>query len=202
MAGSRTILALAVTGVVACVAFVATPEAQRGRGRGGVQVMTLTAAGWPDGGMIPAKHTQLGAETSPALSWSGAPEGTVSFVLLVQDMDVASGDGTGQLHWLVWNIPASRTALPEDVPQGAELPDGTRQISVTGPSYRGPAAPASDPAHHYVFEIYALDAPIEVRAGTASPAETRAAVMAAMAGHIRGKATYLGRYAGRTEPSR
>ena len=61
------------------------------------------------------------------------------------------------LHWMVWNIPATTTALPEAVPQGAESPDGTRQISVTGPYYRGPAAPATGPVHHYVFELYALE---------------------------------------------
>jgi phosphatidylethanolamine-binding protein (PEBP) family uncharacterized protein len=98
------------------------------------------------------------------------------------------------LHWLVWNIPGTATALPEGVPQGAELADGMRQISVTGPSYRGPAAAPTDPAHHYAFELYALDAEIAVRPTPASPAETRAAVMAAMAGHVRGKATYLGRH--------
>lgn len=191
MAGSRTVLVL----TAACLlAFVATPEAQRGRGRGGVQVMTLSIAGWPDGGLIPSKHTQLGAESSPALSWTGVPEGTVGFVLLVEDLDATSADGTAQLHWLVWNIPATATGLPEGIGHGSELADGTRQLSVTGPSYRGPAAPASDPAHHYVFSLYALDAPVDVRTGTASPAETRSAVMAAMAGHIRGKATYLGRY--------
>jgi Raf kinase inhibitor-like YbhB/YbcL family protein len=182
----------AVTAVVAVAGLRA--DGQRGRGRGGIQLMTLTAAGWPDGGMMPARHTQLGGEVSPALSWTGVPDGTVSFVVLVQDLDVVAGDGTGQLHWLVWNIPGTATALPEGVPQGAEVADGMRQISVTGPSYRGPAAAPTDPAHHYAFELYALDAEIAVRPTPASPAETRAAVMAAMAGHVRGKATYLGRH--------
>jgi phosphatidylethanolamine-binding protein (PEBP) family uncharacterized protein len=72
------------------------------------------------------------------------------------------------------------------------LPDGTRQISATGPYYRGPGAPASGPAHHYVFELYALDAMIDIPAVGASPPATRAAVVAAMAGHIRGKAVYVG----------
>ena len=96
------------------------------------------------------------------------------------------------LHWLVWNIPGSATSLPEAVPQGAELPGGMRQISATGPNYRGPAAPASGPSHHYLFELFALDATIDVPAVGASPAETRAAVVAAMAGHVRGKAAMVG----------
>ena len=69
-----------------------------------------------------------------------------------------------------------------------------RQISGTGPYYRGPAAPATGPAHHYVFELYALDAPIGVPAVGASPPATRAAVMAAMATHIRGKGVLVGQY--------
>ena len=58
-----------------------------GRGRGGVQVMTLVSSAWPDGGQIPAKYTQAGEDVSPALTWSGAPEGVVSYVLVVHDVD-------------------------------------------------------------------------------------------------------------------
>jgi phosphatidylethanolamine-binding protein (PEBP) family uncharacterized protein len=81
------------------------------------------------------------------------------------------------------------------VPQGPQQPDGTRQISQSGPYYRGPAAPATGPAHHYVFELYALDTMITtIPATDASPAEVRAAVKAAMAGRVRGKATMIGLY--------
>jgi phosphatidylethanolamine-binding protein (PEBP) family uncharacterized protein len=78
------------------------------------------------------------------------------------------------------------------MPQGSQLPDGTRQISASGPYYRGPGASAEGPAHPYVFELFALDAPIDVPPAVASPAQTRAAVAAAMAGHIRGKAACVG----------
>ena len=84
--------------------------------------------------------------------------------------------------------------LPEGVPSGAQLADGTRQISATGPYYRGPGAPATGPPHHYVFELFALDATIDVAPTGASPAETRAAVLAAMAGKVRGKAAMVGMY--------
>ena len=164
-----------------------------GRGRGGVQVMTLVSVAWPDGGQIPAKYTQAGEELSPALSWSGVPEGAASFVLIVHDLEAAAGSGTDDiLHWLLWNIPATATSLPEGVPRGSQLPDGTRQISATGPNYRGPGAPASGPAHHYVFELFALDTMLDIPAVGASPPQTRAAVVAAMAGHVRGKAAYVG----------
>ena len=169
--------------------------AQRGggRGRGAVQVMTLTSSAWQDGGQIPAKYTQLGDESSPPLAWSNAPDGVVSYALIVHDVDAAIGPGTDDvLHWMLWNMPATVTALHERAPSMAQLPDGTRQISATGPYYRGPGALASGPPHHYVFELFALDTLIDVPAVGQSPPQTRAAVVGAMAGHIRGKAVYVG----------
>lgn len=167
-------------------------DAQRGR-RTPVQVMALTSTAWQDGGMIPAKHTQAGAEVSPPLAWSEVPDGVGSFVLITRDLDTAIGDGTSDvLHWMLWNIPATTRSLPEGMPPLAELPDGTRQISQTGPYYRGPGAPASGPPHHYAFELYAVDGTIDVPAVGESPADTRAAVLAAMAGRVRGKAAYVG----------
>ena len=163
-----------------------------GRGRGGVQVMTLISI-WPDGTSIPERYTQAGDDDSPPLEWTNAPDGVVSFTLIVHDVDAAIGNGTDDiLHWLVWNIPGTLTKLPGSLPRGAQGTNGTRQISATGPSYRGPGAPASGPAHHYVFELFALDTMLEVPAVGASPPATRAAVVAAMAGHIRGKAVYVG----------
>src|SRR5262245_49103776 len=134
-----------------------------GRGRGAIQVMTLASPAWPDGSTIPRKYSQAGDDMSPPLAWSGAPGGIASFVLVAHDVDAIAG-GDDVLHWLVWNIPGNATGLPEGVPRGATLPDGSRQISATGPSYRGPGAPASGPSHHYVFELYALDSTIEVPA--------------------------------------
>lgn len=174
----------------------AQPGPQRGAGRGrGVQVMTLTTSAWTDGAVIPSKHTQQGGDVSPPLSWSNVPDTAASFVLVFHDLDAASGSGTDDvLHWLVWNIPGSSRSLAEGISQGPTLPDGSRQISVTGPNYRGPAAPATGPPHHYVLELFALDAMLDVPAVGAMPAETRAAVIAAMAGRVRGKAVYTGLY--------
>jgi Raf kinase inhibitor-like YbhB/YbcL family protein len=155
--------------------------------------MTLTSSAWPDGGTIPAKFTQAGEQVSPPLSWSNVPDNTVSFVLITRDLDAAVGNGTDEvLHWMLWNIPGESRSLPEAMPHGNQLPDGTRQISVSGPYYRGPGAPVAGPSHHYVFELYALDATIDVPAVGQSPAQTRAAVVAAMAGKVRGKGVFLG----------
>ncbi|MEP6781745.1 MAG: YbhB/YbcL family Raf kinase inhibitor-like protein [Gemmatimonadaceae bacterium] len=180
-----------------------------GAARGGIRVMTLTSSAFADGGVIPMKHAQQGRDVSPPLAWSGQPDSTRSFVLIMHDADAAIGDGNDDmLHWMVWNIPGSVSSLPEGVNEGpmdamTPAPNGgargaannlPRQISGTGPYYRGPAAPATGPSHHYVFELYALDANVNVAAvGLAVPA-TRAAVVAAMATHIRGKGVLVGLY--------
>ena len=161
--------------------------------RGPIQVMALTTTAWTDGGMIPAKYTQAGAQVSPPLAWSNVPDGVQSFVLIARDSDAAIGSGTDDvLHWMLWNIPGSSRSLAEAIPQGNQLPDGTRQISASGPYYRGPGAPASGPPHHYVFELYALDSTIDVPAVGQSPPATRAAIEQAMAGKIRAKGSLVG----------
>jgi len=155
--------------------------------------MTLTSSAFQDGAQMPAKYTQAGGESSPPLTWTNVPEGTTSFVLIVHDPDAAIGNGTDDtLHWLVWNIPAATRSLVERVPHGPDLADGARQISATGPFYRGPGAPADGPAHHYTFELYALDTTVDLPAVGQSPAQTRAALVVAMAGHVRGKAVLVG----------
>jgi len=161
--------------------------------------MVLTISGWPDGAQIPAKFTQAGEQVSPKLDWTNVPAGTLSFVVNMLDPDVAIQRGTEtQPHWIVWNIPGTATGLPEAMKAGADLPDGSHQISASGPQYRGPGAAANGPLHHYTFEVYALDiAKLDVVASTnAQPVpaalETRASVMKAMQGHVLGKAVYVG----------
>jgi Raf kinase inhibitor-like YbhB/YbcL family protein len=171
---------------------------QRGNAPAAGPAMTLTIPAFPDGGPIPVKYTQAaegaapGEGTSPAMSWANAPAGTQSFVLNMHDMEVVRNKTTDdQAHWVVWNIPATATGLPEGVAKGPKLPDGSYQISATGQVYRGPGAPATGPRHHYMFEIYALDTKLDVQP-TADAFETRANVLKAMQGHILGKAVYGG----------
>jgi Raf kinase inhibitor-like YbhB/YbcL family protein len=170
------------------------------RGGGGGPAMTLSTTAFADGAEIPVRFSQAapgaapGEGTSPALSWTNAPAGTRSFVLHMHDLDVARNRTTeDQLHWLVWNIPATATGLPEGVPRGERLADGSYQTSATGPVYRGPGAAATGPLHHYMFEIYALDIVLDVTP-SADPFETRTNVMKAIQGHVLGKAVYGGRF--------
>ncbi len=177
----------------------AAPAPQAGaagaqRGAPAAPPMTLTTTGWPDGAIIPNKFTQaVPMPVSPALTWTNPPAGTQSFVLHFHDPDVAlNGTTNDQVHWLVWNIPATTLSFAEGMPAGAALPDGSRQISASGQTYRGPGAPATGPYHHYTFEIYALDIKLDTVEPGANEQETRTKVMAAMQNHVRGKAVMFG----------
>ena len=100
-----------------------------------------------------------GQNISPALKWSGAPEDTKSFALLVHDPDAPTG-GAGWWHWLVVNIQASARQLGKDAGKadGSNLPFGCAQIDTDfgGPGWGGPCPPAGDKPHRYNFTLYAL----------------------------------------------
>ena len=165
------------------------------RGAAGPPAMVLSTPAFPDGGKIPAKYSQEGEQVSPPLAWTAPPNGTMSFVVHAFDMDFAPNRGAdpSQLMWLVWNIPSSARGLPENVPAAAKLPDGSQQISATGPQYRGPGTQANGPMHHYAFEVYALDTMLEIQP-TANALETRAAAFKAMSGHVLAKYSYVGMF--------
>ena len=197
MREGRLCLVSMITFLSALPIAAQVPGGQRGAAPTG-PAMTMTIPAFPDGGEIPVKFSQAaegaapGEGTSPAINWANPPAGTQSFVLNMRDMDVARNRTTDdQAHWVVWNIPATTTGLPEGVPKGSQRPDGSYQISATGPVYRGPGAGATGPRHHYMFELYALDTRLDVQP-TADAFETRANVMKAMQGHVLGKAVYGG----------
>ena len=104
-----------------------------------------------------------GENISPALEWSGAPEGTKSFALMVHDPDANTG-GAGIWHWVVINIPATTQSLPAgaSTADGAKMPTGSRQVAndymgMTGsPAWGGPCPPKGQKAHSYNFTVYAL----------------------------------------------
>jgi Raf kinase inhibitor-like YbhB/YbcL family protein len=151
----------------------------------------LSTSAFTDGSEIPVKYTCFSKSdpVSPALRWSNTPAGTVTFALLVHDLDVAPNKGMFDVtHWIIWNIPGTAISLPEGVAAGAQTPDGAIQgKNVRGANaFRGPCPPAGK-LHHYIFELYALDTKLD-----AGPDASRADVMKAMDGHVIGKTSYTG----------
>ena len=151
---------------------------------------TLTSPAFGHGAEIPTACTCQGKDASPPLAWSGAPAGTRSFALIVDDPDAPDPRAPKMtwVHWVLYDIPPATTQLPEGVATG-DLPAGTRQGTNdwkrTG--YGGPCPPIG--RHRYFFKLYALD--------TALPdlgAPTKARLEQAMEGHVLARAELVGTY--------
>ena len=170
--------------------------AGRPGGGGPPPPLRLTSAGFADGTQLPAKYscTAGPAAVSPPLRWANTPRDTVTFALIVHDMEPRPRKGVDDiLHWMVWNIPASANGFPEGVPSGsADLPDGSRQTNGNAGNggivgYRPPCPPQDIPVpHHYAFELYALDEKVDLPAGA-----SRADLLKAMDGHISAHAALI-----------
>jgi Raf kinase inhibitor-like YbhB/YbcL family protein len=145
----------------------------------------LKTEAFSDGGAIPSRYTCDGMNLSPHLSWSGAPAGTMSFALIVDDPDAPGGTF---VHWVFFDIPAKLEALPEG-PTAAKL--GVAGINDFGKSaYGGPCPPKGRGSHRYFFKLSALDIPtLGLTAGA-----TLIQVNQKMSGHVLGTATIMGRY--------
>ena len=124
--------------------------------------MQLTSDAFAQGGAIPRKHTGEGADVSPALSWRGAPSATKSYALVCHDPDAPLlADGTyGYVHWLLYNIPASVSALPEDC---SDFTAGLNHFDRR--DYGGPMPPEGHGTHNYFFWLLALDKDLGLPAG-------------------------------------
>jgi Raf kinase inhibitor-like YbhB/YbcL family protein len=150
--------------------------------------LQLSSSAFGDSTMIPEKYTcvpAMGAGgmdaskmTSPQLSWVNAPAGTQSFVLLLHDPDAHAGKAFDDItHWMIFNIPGDATSLPEGVKADSTV--GTQANNIARqPSFFGPCAPAG-PAHHYTFELFALDTKLDLQKGA-----SRDDVQKAMDGHV------------------
>lgn len=146
----------------------------------------LTSEAFSDGTMIPKRFTCDGEDLSPPLSWSGLPAGTGSLALICDDPDAPVGTWD---HWVLFNIPASATGLPVNVPAKAILDDG----SVHGNNswgrlgYGGPCPPGG--THRYFFKLYALDIALNLKTGA-----TKSQLVKAMEGHILDQGQLMGKY--------
>ncbi len=111
--------------------------------------MDLASPSFADGGALPARHTLDGGNLSPPLSVRGAPEGTQSFALIVEDLDSPLGLFT---HWVIWNLPPDTAEVAEDVsPAAGEI--GVNGFGET--RYDGPAPPRG--RHRLRFRLIALN---------------------------------------------
>lgn len=150
----------------------------------GSRNMELTSTAFSDGGRIPDKYTCNGEDISPQLSWSGYPDGTKSFVIIMEDPDAPGGIFT---HWVMWNIPASVNSLSEGVPEKGRLDSGAVQSKndFGKIGYGGPCPPEGS-QHRYIFRVFALDTTIDTQAST------KADVLNAMRWHVLGRGELTG----------
>jgi Raf kinase inhibitor-like YbhB/YbcL family protein len=147
----------------------------------------LTSDAFTDGGTIPKRFTCEGQDAAPPLAWTDPPPGTKSFALIVDDPDAPDPKAPKRtwVHWVLYDIPASTTGLPE----GGAVPAGTRNgrndWGRTG--YGGPCPPIG--RHRYFHKLYALDT---VLGDLGEP--TKAALERAMKGHALAEARIVGTY--------
>lgn len=152
--------------------------------------MTIESPAFEHNGEIPAVYTCDGRDISPELRWSGVPEDAKSLLLIVDDPDAPDPDAPKMtwVHWVLYDIPADATGLPEDVAPD-DLPDGTRHGTNnwerTG--YGGPCPPIG--RHRYFFKLYALDKELGNLGGPTSDELTEA-----MEDHVLAQTQLIGTY--------
>ena len=146
----------------------------------------LTSTAFNEGEMIPAKYTCDGANVSPPLSWTGAPEKTKSLALIADDPDAP---GKTWVHWVVYDLPASANSLPENVAKQETISSGGKQGTTDFKKigYGGPCPPSG--THRYFFKIYALDDETELK-----PGATKDELLKAMEGHTVAQGQLMGKY--------
>ncbi len=163
-----------------------------------VTIMKLESSGFKNGEKLDAKYTVEGQDVSPPLAWSSAPADTKSLALICDDPDAPSPRRPADepwVHWIIFNIPADRSELPEGVHRDREPADvptarqGVNSWSTGNLGYRGPAPPPGSGPHRYFFKIYALDKTLDLVAGA-----TKKQLLAAMSGHVLGEGQLIGTY--------
>ena len=149
--------------------------------------MQLISPAFEHGGKIPVRYTCDGEDISIPLQFLEIPEKAVSLALIMDDPDAPMGVF---VHWVIYNIPAELSELPEGIPPQPYLEMGIRQgtNSFGKIGYGGPCPP--DGAHRYMLKLYALDVAMDLDAGM-----TKHQLLSAMEGHIIDSAGLMGIYA-------
>ena len=125
--------------------------------------MRLNSTAFGNGDAIPSQYTGVGEDISPALSWTGAPAGTKEFAVICHDPDaplVTPGGTYGFVHWVLYNIPDSISALGEG---SGEFTNGKNDFGNV--AYGGPMPPVGHGEHRYYFWVLALDEETKLEAG-------------------------------------
>lgn len=178
---------LTTTLLLAALAVATSSEAADTAASG----LRLASPAFTAGGEIPAKYTCKAENVSPALEWSGAPEGTKSFALIVDDPDAPDPAAPKMtwVHWVLYDLPAGSHALKENAGK-AGLPKGTRPAlnDFKRSEWGGPCPPIG--RHRYFFKLYALDAAL---GDLHQP--TKARLLEAMKGHVLASAELVGTFA-------
>jgi len=143
----------------------------------------IMSAAFDEGAPIPTRHTGEGPDVSPPLEWSGAPEDTREFALICDDPDAPTAKPW--VHWVLYGIAAEKTSLAED-DRGGGI-EGRNDFG--RPDYGGPMPPRGHGTHRYFFKLYALDAPLTLKAGA-----TKEQLLEAMEGHVLATAQTVGTY--------
>jgi Raf kinase inhibitor-like YbhB/YbcL family protein len=152
-------------------------------------MLKLTSSAYHDQGAMDARFTCQGLDVSPPLAWAGAPAGTKSFALILDDPDAPdpAAPQTTWVHWVLYDIPAGVDSLQESASK--QLPAGTREGTNdwdrTG--YGGPCPPIG--RHRYFHKLYALDV---VLPDLHNP--SKAELESAMRGHVIAQAQLIGTY--------
>jgi len=153
--------------------------------------ITVTSPAFRANQAIPQKYTGDGQDVSPPLELAGIPAEAKELALICDDPDAPRPEPW--VHWVIYKIPPATTSLPEGVDraeQPAGVPGAVQGRNDWGTiGYRGPAPPRGHGVHHYHFKVYALDAPLEVRAGL-----TKDELLRAMRGHILAEGELVGTY--------
>jgi Raf kinase inhibitor-like YbhB/YbcL family protein len=153
----------------------------------------ISSTAFVPGGTIPRKFTGEGADVSPAFAWTGVPPGTRELALVCDDPDAPGNEPW--VHWVLYGLSPSLTALQEAVPRDPQPanPQGAGQGLNSWPKdnvgYRGPMPPPGHGVHHYHFKFYALDVPLKL-----APRANKNTLLAAMKGHVIGATEVVGTY--------